>query len=144
VKKFGDPHEAGVWLVWCMATDGGQHEGKGIGRLPPEEVCEDGNGEEVMGDGARIQVEEGNQTASGHCVKGVPLFKHLSECKTLSDEEARRATFSKCVKRQREHLREKETSDYGGSTTSRKRKEPTKDREERQQGQRRPRPRPRS
>jgi len=46
-----------------------------------------------------------------------------------------RAAFSKFFKRQKGCLSEKEASDYGGSTTSRKRQEPTKDREERQQGQ---------
>lgn len=61
----------------------------------------------------------------------VPLFEHLSEYKALEDEEARRAAFSKFVKRQKERLREKEASEDGGSTTSRKRKEPIKDKEDR-------------
>ena len=64
-------------------------------------------------------------------LQAVPLFEHLSEFKALEDEEARRAAFSKFVKRQKERLREKEISEDGGSTTSRKRKEPTKDKEDR-------------
>ena len=60
----------------------------------------------------------------------MPLFEHLSEYKALEDEEARRAAFSKFVKRHKERLREKEASEDGASTTSRKRKEPTKDRED--------------
>ena len=63
-------------------------------------------------------------------VQAIPLFEHLNEYKALEDEEARRAAFSKFVKRQKERLREKEASEDGGSTTSRKRKEPAKDREE--------------
>jgi len=51
----------------------------------------------------------------------------LTEYKALEGKEARRAAFSKFVKRQKERLREKEASEDGGSTTSRKRKEPTKD-----------------
>lgn len=62
--------------------------------------------------------------------QAVPLFEHLNEYKALEDEEARRGAFSKFVKRQKERLREKEVSEDGGSTTSRKRKEPTKDRED--------------
>src|ERR1700753_3250643 len=62
-------------------------------------------------------------------IQAVPLFEHLSEYKALEDEEARRIAFPKFVKRQKERLREKEASEDGGSTTSRKRKEPTKDRE---------------
>ncbi|TFK51650.1 hypothetical protein OE88DRAFT_1698706 [Heliocybe sulcata] len=57
----------------------------------------------------------------------VPLMEHLPEYKALEDE-GRRAAFTKYIKRQKERLREKEASEDGGSTTSRKRKEPsTKD-----------------
>ncbi|KII87520.1 hypothetical protein PLICRDRAFT_43174 [Plicaturopsis crispa FD-325 SS-3] len=56
----------------------------------------------------------------------VPLIEHLPEYKALDDEDARRAAFSKFVKRQKERLREAASED-GGSTTSRKRKEPTRD-----------------
>lgn len=74
------------------------------------------------------------------------MFEHLPEYKALDDEDARRASFSKFVKRQKvvnlinrilrvlmaypqERLREREASEDGGSTTSRKRKEPARDRD---------------
>ncbi|KAF9480538.1 hypothetical protein BDN70DRAFT_920496 [Pholiota conissans] len=59
----------------------------------------------------------------------VPLIEHLPEFKALDDEEGRRAAFSKYVKRQKERMRET-GSDDGGSTTSRKRKEPTRERDD--------------
>ncbi|PPR00511.1 hypothetical protein CVT26_009897 [Gymnopilus dilepis] len=55
----------------------------------------------------------------------VPLIEHLPEYKALEDE-GRRAAFAKYVKRQKERMRET-ASDDGGSTTSRKRKEPGRD-----------------
>ncbi|KJA28179.1 hypothetical protein HYPSUDRAFT_34557 [Hypholoma sublateritium FD-334 SS-4] len=61
--------------------------------------------------------------------EAIPLIEHLPEYKALEDEEGRRAAFSKYVKRQKERLRET-GSDDGGSTTSRKRKEPTRERDE--------------
>ncbi|KAG8953364.1 hypothetical protein FRC03_011795 [Tulasnella sp. 419] len=59
----------------------------------------------------------------------VPLMENLKEYKALEDEDARRAAFAKFVKRQKEKLRE--MSEDGGSTSSRRRKEPsaTRDRE---------------
>ncbi|PPQ91486.1 hypothetical protein CVT25_013743 [Psilocybe cyanescens] len=56
----------------------------------------------------------------------VPLIENLPEYKALEDEEGRRAAFAKYVKRQKERMRET-GSDDGGSTTSRKRKEPLHD-----------------
>ncbi|KAI5118008.1 hypothetical protein M0805_008107 [Coniferiporia weirii] len=56
--------------------------------------------------------------------EAVPLMEQLPEYKALEDE-ARRAAFSKFIKRQKERLREREQSEDGGSTTSRKRKEPS-------------------
>ncbi|KAK7056267.1 U1 snRNP protein [Paramarasmius palmivorus] len=56
----------------------------------------------------------------------VPLMEHLPEYKAIEDEEARRNAFAKFVKRQKERLREANSED-GGSTTSRKRKEPSRD-----------------
>ncbi|KAI0047224.1 hypothetical protein FA95DRAFT_1519206 [Auriscalpium vulgare] len=53
--------------------------------------------------------------------EAIPLIEHLSEYKAL-DDEGRRTAFSKFVKRQKERLRE--MSEDGGSTVSRKRKEP--------------------
>ncbi|EIW79152.1 hypothetical protein CONPUDRAFT_107252 [Coniophora puteana RWD-64-598 SS2] len=58
--------------------------------------------------------------------EAVPLIEHLPEYKALEDEEGRRAAFAKYVKRQKERIREAASED-GGSTTSRKRKEPTRD-----------------
>ncbi|KAF9006017.1 hypothetical protein BDQ17DRAFT_1352580 [Cyathus striatus] len=55
----------------------------------------------------------------------VPLIEHLPEYKAV-DEEGRRAAFDKFVKRQKERMREVASED-GGSTTSRKRKEPSRD-----------------
>ena len=60
----------------------------------------------------------------------VPRFVHSSEYEALEDEEVRWAAFFKFVKRQKDRLREKEISEDGGSTTSRRRKEPTKDKED--------------
>ncbi|CCL99684.1 uncharacterized protein FIBRA_01705 [Fibroporia radiculosa] len=59
----------------------------------------------------------------------VPIIQDLPEYKAIEDEESKRAAFAKFVKRQKERLREREreASEDGGSTTSRKRKEPTKD-----------------
>ncbi|KAH8110818.1 hypothetical protein DFH11DRAFT_1730027 [Phellopilus nigrolimitatus] len=55
----------------------------------------------------------------------IPLMENLPEYKALEDE-GRRAAFSKFIKRQKvERLRERELSEDGGSTTSRKRKEPS-------------------
>ncbi|OCH93687.1 hypothetical protein OBBRIDRAFT_811000 [Obba rivulosa] len=59
--------------------------------------------------------------------EAVPLIQDLPEYKALEDEEGRKAAFAKFVKRQKERLREREASEDGGSTTSRRRKEPTKD-----------------
>ncbi|KAH9479534.1 Pre-mRNA-processing protein prp40 [Psilocybe cubensis] len=59
----------------------------------------------------------------------VPLIENLPEYKALEDEEGRRAAFAKYVKRQKERMRET-GSDDGGSTTSRKRKEPLRDRDD--------------
>ncbi|KAF8159573.1 hypothetical protein B0H34DRAFT_842867 [Crassisporium funariophilum] len=56
----------------------------------------------------------------------VPLIENLPEYKALEDDEGRKAAFSKFVKRQKERMRETGSED-GGSTTSRKRKEPTRD-----------------
>jgi len=57
--------------------------------------------------------------------EAVPLMQDLSEFKALEDEEGRRAAFTKYVKRQKERLREKDReSEDGGSTTSRRRREP--------------------
>ncbi|KAI6114778.1 hypothetical protein EDD16DRAFT_1693491 [Pisolithus croceorrhizus] len=56
----------------------------------------------------------------------VPLIEHLPEYKAIEDEEGRRAAFAKYVKRQKERMREAVSED-GASTTSRKRKEPTRD-----------------
>ena len=52
MKEFGESSTK-LKFGWFddMATDGGQPEGKGIGQLPPEEVCEDRRGEEVVEDG---------------------------------------------------------------------------------------------
>ncbi|CAL1714843.1 unnamed protein product [Somion occarium] len=65
--------------------------------------------------------------------EAVPLMQDLPEFKALEDEEGRRAAFSKFVKRQK-RLREKEEkiSEDGGSTTSRKRKEPPREERERE------------
>ncbi|EJD47946.1 hypothetical protein AURDEDRAFT_102119 [Auricularia subglabra TFB-10046 SS5] len=58
----------------------------------------------------------------------VPMMQDLPEFKALADhDEARRGAFSKFVKRQKEKLRE--LSDDGGSTTSRRRKEPARERD---------------
>ncbi|KAI0080143.1 pre-mRNA-processing protein prp40 [Panus rudis PR-1116 ss-1] len=76
--------------------------------------------------------------------EAVPLMQDLPEYKAIEDEESRQAAFAKFVKRQKipahisvhasqERLREKEkeASEDGGSTTSRKRKEPHRDDHER-------------
>ncbi|EMD38842.1 hypothetical protein CERSUDRAFT_112571 [Gelatoporia subvermispora B] len=61
--------------------------------------------------------------------EALPLIQDLPEYKALEDEESRRTAFAKFVKRQKERLREREreASEDGGSTTSRRRKEPVKD-----------------
>ncbi|KAF8909298.1 pre-mRNA-processing protein prp40 [Gymnopilus junonius] len=59
----------------------------------------------------------------------VPLIESLPEYKALEDDDGRRAAFAKFVKRQKERMRET-ASDDGGSTTSRKRKEPGRDRDD--------------
>ncbi|GBE86371.1 Pre-mRNA-processing protein [Sparassis crispa] len=61
----------------------------------------------------------------------VPLIQELPEFKALDDDEGRRASFAKFVKRQKERLREREreVSEDGGSATSRKRREAREDRE---------------
>ncbi|PCH44274.1 hypothetical protein WOLCODRAFT_138911 [Wolfiporia cocos MD-104 SS10] len=61
--------------------------------------------------------------------EAVPIMQDLPEYKAIEDEEGRRAAFAKFVKRQKERLRERErdVSEDGGSTTSRRRKEPAKD-----------------
>ncbi|KAJ4473649.1 hypothetical protein J3R30DRAFT_3510590 [Lentinula aciculospora] len=74
--------------------------------------------------------------------EAVPLMEHLSEFQAIEDEENRRTAFAKFVKRQKvrvlnlsdliplklnkrqERIREAAGSEDGGSTTSRKRKEP--------------------
>ncbi|KAJ3877069.1 hypothetical protein F5051DRAFT_354298 [Lentinula edodes] len=56
--------------------------------------------------------------------EAVPLIEHLSEFQAIEDEENRRTAFAKFVKRQKERIREAAGSEDGGSTTSRKRKEP--------------------
>lgn len=77
----------------------------------------------------------------------VPLIENLPEYKALEDEEGRRAAFAKFIKRQKvctacctlrfvtqmyqqERIREAALSDDGGSTTSRKRKEPVRGHDE--------------
>ncbi|KAF5355353.1 hypothetical protein D9758_006091 [Tetrapyrgos nigripes] len=55
----------------------------------------------------------------------VPLMENLPEYKAIEDEESRRAAFAKFVKRQKERQREAASED--GSTTSRRRKEPSRD-----------------
>ncbi|KAL0067206.1 U1 snRNP protein [Marasmius tenuissimus] len=57
----------------------------------------------------------------------VPLIEHLPEYKAIEDEESRRNAFAKFVKRQKDRLRETAGSEDGGSTASRKRKEPTRE-----------------
>ncbi|KLO11520.1 hypothetical protein SCHPADRAFT_905943 [Schizopora paradoxa] len=56
--------------------------------------------------------------------EAVPLMEELTEYKSLEDE-SRRAAFAKFVKRQKERMKEREASEDGGSTTSRRRKEPS-------------------
>lgn len=58
----------------------------------------------------------------------VPLFEHLSEYEAIEDKEVHRAAFSNFVKRQKECLHEKDTSEDGRSTISRGLGEPAKDR----------------
>ncbi|KXN90711.1 Pre-mRNA-processing protein prp40 [Leucoagaricus sp. SymC.cos] len=70
----------------------------------------------------------------------VPLIESLPEYKALEDEEGRRAAFAKYVKRQKERMREAASED-GGSTTSRKRKEPHKEYKEEKEGKERDRDR---
>ncbi|KAJ1306567.1 hypothetical protein OPQ81_007568 [Rhizoctonia solani] len=55
--------------------------------------------------------------------QAVPLMQDLKEFKAIDDEETRAAAFAKYVRKQKEKL--KELSEDGGSTTSRKRKEPS-------------------
>lgn len=62
----------------------------------------------------------------------VSLIQNLPEYKAL-DDEGRRAAFAKYVKRQKERMREAASED-GGSTTSRKRKEPHKEYKEEREG----------
>ncbi|EIN06033.1 hypothetical protein PUNSTDRAFT_54329 [Punctularia strigosozonata HHB-11173 SS5] len=57
----------------------------------------------------------------------IPLMQDLPEFKALEDD-GRRAAFAKFIKRQKERLRE--ASDDGGSTTSRKRKEPHREKDD--------------
>ncbi|KIJ55313.1 hypothetical protein M422DRAFT_199451 [Sphaerobolus stellatus SS14] len=54
--------------------------------------------------------------------EAAPLIQDLPEYKALEDEEDRKAAFAKFIKRQKEKI--KEASEDGGSTTSRKRKDP--------------------
>ncbi|KZT10033.1 uncharacterized protein LAESUDRAFT_722178 [Laetiporus sulphureus 93-53] len=65
--------------------------------------------------------------------EAVQFMQDLPEFKAIEEEEGRRAAHAKFVKRQKERLREREreASEDGGSTTSRKRKEPSKDEQER-------------
>ncbi|KAJ3720988.1 hypothetical protein F5878DRAFT_617261 [Lentinula raphanica] len=58
--------------------------------------------------------------------EAVPLMENLTEFQAIDGEENRRAAFAKFVKRQKERLREAAGSEDGGSTTSRKRKEPSR------------------
>ncbi|KAE9399919.1 hypothetical protein BT96DRAFT_957117 [Gymnopus androsaceus JB14] len=58
--------------------------------------------------------------------EAVPLIEHLPEFQAIDDEENKRTAFTKFVKRQKERLREAAGSEDGGSTASRKRKEPTR------------------
>ncbi|EUC55685.1 Pre-mRNA-processing protein PRP40 [Rhizoctonia solani AG-3 Rhs1AP] len=55
--------------------------------------------------------------------QAVPLMQDLKEYKVIEDDETRAAAFAKYVRKQKEKL--KELSEDGGSTTSRKRKEPS-------------------
>ncbi|CAE6542388.1 unnamed protein product [Rhizoctonia solani] len=55
--------------------------------------------------------------------QAVSLMQDLKEFKVIEDEETRAAAFAKYVRKQKEKL--KELSEDGGSTTSRKRKEPS-------------------
>ncbi|QRV73843.1 pre-mRNA-processing protein prp40 [Ceratobasidium sp. AG-Ba] len=55
--------------------------------------------------------------------QAVPLIQDLKEFRAIEDEETRAAAFAKYVRKQKEKL--KELSEDGGSTTSRKRKEPS-------------------
>ncbi|CAE6369167.1 unnamed protein product [Rhizoctonia solani] len=55
--------------------------------------------------------------------QAVALMQDLKEFKAIEDEETRAAAFAKYVRKQKEKL--KELSEDGGSTTSRKRKEPS-------------------
>ncbi|OBZ74184.1 Pre-mRNA-processing protein prp40 [Grifola frondosa] len=61
--------------------------------------------------------------------EAVPFMQDLPEFNALEDDESRRAAFAKFVKRQKERLREREreASEDGGSTTSRRRREPIKE-----------------
>ncbi|KDR80614.1 hypothetical protein GALMADRAFT_222210 [Galerina marginata CBS 339.88] len=65
----------------------------------------------------------------------VPLIENLPEYKALEDEDGRRAAFGKYVKRQKERMRETGSED-GGSTTSRKRKEPARERDDERERER--------
>ncbi|KDQ61667.1 hypothetical protein JAAARDRAFT_172033 [Jaapia argillacea MUCL 33604] len=69
----------------------------------------------------------------------VPLIENLPEYKALEDE-GRKAAFAKFIKRQKERLRDREASEDGASTTSRRRKEPStrehRDEPERDRGER--------
>ncbi|KAG9077640.1 hypothetical protein FRC06_008795 [Ceratobasidium sp. 370] len=55
--------------------------------------------------------------------QAIPLIQDLKEFRAIEDEETRVAAFAKYVRKQKEKL--KELSEDGGSTTSRKRKEPS-------------------
>ncbi|CAE6462005.1 unnamed protein product [Rhizoctonia solani] len=55
--------------------------------------------------------------------QAVALMQDLKEFRAIEDEETRAAAFAKYVRKQKEKL--KELSEDGGSTTSRKRKEPS-------------------
>ncbi|KAJ3745426.1 hypothetical protein DFH05DRAFT_1487929 [Lentinula detonsa] len=70
--------------------------------------------------------------------EAVPLMEHLSEFQAIEGEGNRRTAFAKFVKRQKERMREAAGSEDGGSTTSRKRKEPprTEHSRERERGDR--------
>ncbi|KAI0715973.1 hypothetical protein C8T65DRAFT_127727 [Cerioporus squamosus] len=63
--------------------------------------------------------------------EALPYMQELPEYKAIEDDEGRQAAFAKFIKRQKERLREREreASEDGGSTTSRRRKEPARDRE---------------
>ncbi|KZV94551.1 hypothetical protein EXIGLDRAFT_736585 [Exidia glandulosa HHB12029] len=81
-------------------------------------------------DDLRYALKKTNVEVTMTYEEAVPMMQDLPEFKALEEhEEARRAAFTKFVKRQKEKLREREGSDDGGSTTSRRRKEPVRERE---------------